>query len=100
VAKAHYENFKKLIGADELQPFDYSGSPSYVDPDFNEKTINANLVLRWEYYPGSTFYLVWTQYRDGVNSIYDRNFSENVGDAFRLPMDNVILAKVSYWWSL
>jgi hypothetical protein len=100
LAKGRYANFKKLIGADDLPTYDYPGSPSYVNPDFNEKTINANLVFRWEYLPGSTLYLVWTQFRDGISSIYERSLPENVSDAFRLPMDNVILAKVSYWWSL
>ncbi|MEM7371371.1 MAG: DUF5916 domain-containing protein [Bacteroidota bacterium] len=30
-------------------------------PDFNFIQFRSNLVLRWEYIPGSEFYLVWTQ---------------------------------------
>ena len=30
------------------------------DPDFTQAAVNASLVLRWEYLPGSTLYLVYT----------------------------------------
>ena len=32
-------------------------------PDFNFKSLRGNLVLRWEFRPGSTAYAVWTQSR-------------------------------------
>ena len=100
VAKGHYSNFKKLVGEENLPSYDYEDSPSYVNPDFNEKILNANLVLRWEYLPGSTFYLVWTQARDATDDVFNTTFSDDFSNTFRLPMDNVILAKLSYWWSL
>ena len=34
-----------------------------ADPDFNLKSLRVNLVARWEFRPGSTLYLVWTQRR-------------------------------------
>jgi hypothetical protein len=109
LAKGQYPRFKELTSPENLP--DYSGTVYYYDynqgkfipnvsPDFNEKTLNANLVFRWEYLPGSTFYLVWTQARYGDNGIYSRTFGDNFSDAFKLPMDNVILAKITYWWSL
>ena len=100
LVKGQYANYRVLLGPDDLPSYDYLNSPSYVNPDFNEKTINANLVFRWEYLPGSTFYLVWTQYRNGSTSFYNKTLADNFSDAFRLPMDNAILAKISYWWSL
>ena len=33
------------------------------DRDFNFKSLKVNMVLRWEYGPGSTFFFVWTQDR-------------------------------------
>jgi hypothetical protein len=33
------------------------------DPDFTTRSFRSNLVLRWEYLPGSTLYLVWQQSR-------------------------------------
>ena len=100
VAKGHYSNFKKLAGEENLPSYDYEDSPSYVNPDFNEKILNANLVLRWEYLPGSTFYLVWTQARDATDNVFNTTFPDDFSNTFRIPMDNVILAKLSYWWSL
>lgn len=99
LAKGQYLNFKELVGPDQLVPYSYDKTVNPT-PDFNEKTVNANLVFRWEYLPGSTFYLVWTQARYGDNGIYNRTFSNNFSDAFKLPMDNVIVAKITYLWSL
>jgi len=100
LAKGRYENFTKLISPDDLLAFDYPNSLTHENPDFNEKIFNTNLVFRWEYLPGSTFYLVWTQARYGNESVFDKTLSENFSGTFRLPMDNVLLAKISYWWSL
>lgn len=102
LAKGGYSNFRKLASPTDFVPYDYLHSASYASqgsPDFNEKTLNANFVLRWEYLPGSTLYLVWTQTRYGNSGIYDTRLSRNFSDAFRLPMDNVFLAKATYWFS-
>ena len=32
-------------------------------PDFNFKSLRVNAVARWEFRPGSSLYLVWTQRR-------------------------------------
>lgn len=34
---------------------------SFFDPDFSFVQFRSNLVLRWEYIPGSELYLVWSQ---------------------------------------
>lgn len=34
---------------------------SFDKPDFNFKQLRSNLVIRWEYTPGSMIYLVWSQ---------------------------------------
>jgi hypothetical protein len=38
------------------------------DPDFNFRSLLGNAVLRWEYRPGSTLFLVWQQRRQDVES--------------------------------
>lgn len=42
---------------------DKDGTVDYTfgHPDFNFVQFRSNLVLRWEYRPGSEFYLVWSQ---------------------------------------
>ena len=56
--------------------------------------------MRWEYLPGSTMFLVWSQARDGGNANYYASLGDNVGDAFGIPPANVVLLKVSYWLSM
>ena len=34
---------------------------SFANPDFNFVQFRSNLVLRWEYKPGSEFYVVWSE---------------------------------------
>jgi hypothetical protein len=71
----------------------------FDNPDFNSKQFQSNVVLRWEYRPGSAVYLVWTQARD--HWVDDGSFQ--VGDdanrLFAQPPNNVLLLKVSYWLS-
>ena len=47
-----------------FKPFTGQGDPG----GFNFKEFRSNTVLRWEYRPGSTLFLVWAQGReiDGV----------------------------------
>jgi hypothetical protein len=96
LAKGHYENFRGLVGTSEFLQF-----PSYIiNPDFNSQALNTNLVLRWEYVPGSTMFFVWSQARDGGMGNYFTSFGNDFGNTFRIPPANVLLLKVSYWWNL
>lgn len=98
LAKATYRNYRELAGPDAFVPLAYD--PSTGNPDFNDKVLNANIVLRWEYLPGSTVYLVWTHERYGSSPFYGDDFSDDLSRTFKLPVNNVVLAKISYWWSL
>jgi hypothetical protein len=95
LAKGHYENFRRLIGTADFVQHDYPGNP-----DFNSQALNTNLVLRWEYVPGSTLFFVWSQARRGSSTNYFGSFADDIGDTFRTAPANVLLLKVSYWWSL
>ncbi len=96
LARGQYSNYQRAATSTTMVPYDYASNPSYASYDFNESTLNANLLLRWEYRPGSTFYLVWTQARFGDSGIYDQHFGERFRSTFSLPMENVLMAKVSY----
>lgn len=74
------------------------GSPDYTfsKPDFNYIQFRSNLVMRWEYIPGSELYVVWSQgavpnaFGDLttplVRSLFDNAFSEKVRNIFLLKM--------------
>jgi hypothetical protein len=100
LAKAQYENFTELESPTVLSPYDWAQDIGYASADFDQQTMNANVVLRWEYLPGSTIYLVWTQERFADDGIYAHSLGTNLAEAFKIPMDNIILAKITYWWSL
>ena len=40
-----------------------SPSFSFNNPDFNFKSLRLNAIFRWEFRPGSTLYVVWTEQR-------------------------------------
>ena len=58
-------------------------------------------MVRWEYRPGSSIFVVWQQGREQ----YDRNYGQfaarrDYRDLFRAHPDNTLLIKASYWLSL
>ncbi|MBC8401789.1 MAG: carbohydrate binding family 9 domain-containing protein [Candidatus Marinimicrobia bacterium] len=78
---------------------DMDGVTNYTvgNYDFNYKQFNSNLVLRWEYLPGSTLYLVWSnglsEYIEGVGEM---NFLSNSYDMLNLDAENIVMLKFSY----
>ena len=73
----------------------------FTNPDSRVRAFRSNAVLRWEYRPGSTLFLVWTQSR----SVDLANPMLNIGqylahEMFLDPPTNVLLVKVNYWLSL
>jgi hypothetical protein len=97
LARGTYHNYKRLVSSTELLPFEYPAFSGSVDPAFNVTTFNANILLRWEFLPGSTMYLVWTQGRSGDSGEYSASFSRRFTETFRLPHEDVLVVKVSYW---
>jgi len=76
--------------------FDYSGNP-----DFKIRSLRGNAVLRWEYMPGSTLFLVWTQERGEFDAHRGEfQFGPAFGDLFDLRADNIFLAKMTYYFTL
>lgn len=94
-AKGTFANYAVMTSPDSFVP--YAG---YQREDFSELSFHSNLVLRWEFLPGSTAYLVWSQARNGDRGTFSSPLSEDLRNTFALPMENVLLLKISYWWSL
>jgi hypothetical protein len=65
---------------------------------FNFKAFNSTTVLRWEYRPGSTLFVVWTQGRqDFVPAMGPQSIKGDFEDLFDLHPNNTFLVKASYW---
>ncbi len=69
------------------------------NPDFNFKSLRGNAVLRWEYLPGSTIYVVWTQNREDFENTGSFNLGNSMRRLTRGRPDNIFMVKLSYWWN-
>jgi len=74
-------------------------SYSFANPDFSFRQFRSNLVIRWEYRPGSTLYAVWSQGRTNLEPRWTSAFSSNWSALWHERPDNVFLVKLSYWFS-
>jgi hypothetical protein len=71
----------------------------FGNPDFDFRQFRSNLVARWEFKPGSSLYVVWSQDRTDEEA-FGRSLTSSL-DALRLaPATNVFLVKLSYWFGL
>ncbi|MGE5402860.1 MAG: DUF5916 domain-containing protein [Ignavibacteriales bacterium] len=118
ISSAHFENFKEVARPRSL---DYNAfSPSSVkydagndeytidpggngvpftfsNPDFNYKSLRGNLVLRWEFLPGSSLYLVWTQSKENEDNPGYMSFGRDFRNLLNSEPNNIFLMKFTYW---
>ncbi len=99
VSAGDYSNWKQLDDPrasqheDRFQPYD-SGDPG----GFNFKQMRTNAVLRWEYRPGSTLFVVWQHGREDFDPTGSSfSFRRDYGDFLRLHPENTFLVKASWW---
>lgn len=89
------EDGRRLIidpdGAGPASPF------SIARPDFNVRSLRANTVFRWEFRPGSAFYVVWTQQRRDVGDTGDFDLGSDTRRMFSASADDVFMVKLTYW---
>jgi len=97
IAAVDYRNFKRLVPPDAYEYVDASVYDESVErPDFNWKSFNSNVVLRWEYRPGSTLYLVWTQAREAYDNVGTFKFDHDMNGLFDTVAGNTFLVKANY----
>lgn len=68
--------------------------PNY---DFSVRSFRSNVVLRSEWRPGSTLFLVWQQNRSLNDQVGRPVGPSNLIDALSAPGTNFFSAKVSFW---
>ncbi len=93
-----YDRLTQTYAVDENH--DGTADYTFADPEFNFKELRSNLVIRWEYRPGSTLYVVWSQDRSG--SVADGAFHlrGDLDQLFDVPPYNTFLVKFSYCFQL
>ncbi|MDQ3696712.1 MAG: carbohydrate binding family 9 domain-containing protein [Gemmatimonadota bacterium] len=86
-----------IIDPDDTPGGAFRVRPGYPLRDFNFRSLRGNAVVRWEYRPGSTLFLVWTQQRDDLVADGNFDFARDRGALFDANPDNVFLVKLTYW---
>ncbi len=68
----------------------------FFNPDFNYISFKSNLVLHWEFIPGSNLYLVWSQNRHDYSPDGTMDLGNNLQELADLYPHNIFLIKFSY----
>jgi hypothetical protein len=93
-----YDSTTRLyqVDADGAGP---APTATFPNPDFNLRSLRANLVLRWEYRAGSTLYLAWAHGRSAFDPSPEFDVSQGIRDLLKDDQRNRLLLKVSYWFN-
>jgi hypothetical protein len=98
VSAGHYVSYKELANGraeryeDRYAPYAYDGNA-----DFNVLSFRTTNVLRWEYRPGSTLFVVWQQGREGQGVPGRFALGKDYSELFSTPASNLLLVKFAYW---
>ena len=106
LASKHYGDFLRFdraaagphpaIRLADLQP---GASAPDSNPDRQEGALNANVVLRWEFRPGSLLYLVYSRSQAPDLALVRGQLGKLDLRALRRgPAADVVLLKLSLWW--
>ncbi len=104
VSRGTYSNVRELASP-RADDYDARYQP-YADPavaadpgGFNFRQFRSNMVFRWEYRPGSTLFLVWSQGRQAFDPVAgDRSFGGDLNDLLGRRADDTFLVKLSWWF--
>ncbi len=73
---------------------------TFSEPDFRVVSLRTNAVLRWEFRPGSTLFVVWQQNRRERDETGTLDAGSALFDAVRASGSHVVAVKVAYWFGL
>ncbi|MGH7702703.1 MAG: DUF5916 domain-containing protein, partial [Gemmatimonadales bacterium] len=66
------------------------------NPDFNQLSLRGNVILRWEYRPGSTLFVVWTREQSDDATSGSFSFHRDFTQLIHAPSTDIFLVKLSY----
>lgn len=96
-----YGKIKALARPDsyEFVPYD---KPLGFNPDFHQRSLRGNVVLRWEYQPGSVLFVVWSQNRSASPEVNNPTLDafDNLKSSFTDDGQNLFLVKMDYWFGM
>jgi len=95
IAVGDYESFKELARPSSYEFIPYTNLKE--NPDFRYRSLRSNLVFRWEYQPGSTLFLVWSQSRGASSGDPAFHPWNDLKNSFSDEGQNIFLVKLNYW---
>lgn len=98
IGAGRYAHFKALARPRSYEFVEHSGPAK--SPDFRNRSLHSNAVLRWEYKPGSTLFIVWSQFRDDESEVGALRPGHNLRRSFLDEGTNIFLVKLNYWLHL
>jgi hypothetical protein len=78
-------------GTGPAEPF------TVYNSDFNRVSLRGTGVIRWEWRPGSTLFLVWQQSRSDRYKDGHFDFGRDADAMFAARADNIFMVKATYW---
>lgn len=95
ISAGRYSHFKALERPRSYLFVEHPGPEK--SPDFRNRSLHSNAVLRWEYKPGSTLFIVWSQFRDDESEVGAFRPGHNLRRSFIDEGTNIFLVKLNYW---
>jgi len=100
VSAGHFESYKELVDgrapfATRFAPFAYAGSA-----DFKVLSFRTTNVMRWEFKPGSTLFVVWQQNRSENEERGRLVGPGKLVESLGADGENVLALKFTYWLPL
>jgi hypothetical protein len=101
IASGRYTDFGELARPRSYEFTRYGSSPpvAFDDPSFDLRSLRGNAVLRWEFRPASTAYLVWTQNRADQGATGDFRLGQSLSQLASARAENILLLKIAYGWN-
>ena len=102
ISKGRYTDIREVSATPDAASYEARFQQYRLPPDavteFHFARLRTNAVLRWEYSPGSTVFLVWAHGRQAnVDAYPERSWARDYREIFELHPDNTFLIKVAYW---
>jgi hypothetical protein len=100
-----YTNFREVSATPDAESYDARFQsytpPLDVETQFKFTDLISNSVLRWEYLPGSTLFVVWQHGREGPgpDDTFHQSWIRDYQKLFSLHPENTFLIKIAYWLS-
>ncbi|MEP5613996.1 MAG: DUF5916 domain-containing protein [Cyclobacteriaceae bacterium] len=96
-----FDNTEVVFNEDDAvyEVFETGGASAdyeFSNPDFNIVQFRSNFVMRWEYVPGSTLFLVWSNNGSFSDTLEDNSFRELSSQLGNLETTNTFLVKYTY----